>query len=81
MQNNAVHFHAKSGEGYIFLADKVIALNKLNPQIAARIVEPLTRWRRYDAERQALMRTQLQRILAEEKLSKDVYELVSKSLV
>lgn len=80
-QNNAVYFHDKTGAGYVFLTDKVITLNKLNPQIAARIVEPLTRWRRYDIERQGLMQIQLQRILAEENLSKDVYELVSKSLV
>jgi aminopeptidase N len=79
-QNNIVNFHMNTGEGYEFLADKVIVLNKLNPQIAARIVEPLTRWRRYDAKRQALMQKQLQRILAEKDLSKDVYELVSKSL-
>ena len=79
-QSNAVQFHVNTGEGYAFLAEKVLILNKLNPQIAARIVEPLTRWRRYDAQRQVLMQKQLQRILAEEQLSKDVYELVSKSL-
>ena len=79
-QNNAVHFHAVSGAGYQFLADNVIKLNHLNPQVAARMVEPLTRWRRYDAARQKLMQAQLQRILAEPNLSKDVLELVSKSL-
>ena len=77
---NLVHFHAVDGGGYEFLAEQIIQLNRQNPQIAARLLTPLTRWRRYDRVRQALMRAQLQRIAAE-KLSKDVYEVVNKSLV
>ncbi|RDE25242.1 aminopeptidase N [Motiliproteus coralliicola] len=76
---NAVQFHRADGEGYRFLADQVIALDKLNPQIASRLLTPLTRWKRYDSRRQALMRAQLERIMAGE-LSKDSYEIVSKSL-
>lgn len=79
-QANAVHFHARNGEGYRFLADQVLALNTLNPQIASRMVTGLAQWRRFDAGRQHLMKQQLQRIVATEHLSKDVYEIASKSL-
>ncbi|MGZ0077037.1 aminopeptidase N [Methylomonas sp. YC3] len=79
-QANPLHFHAINGEGYRFLADQVLALNTLNPQIASRMVTGLAQWRRYDAARQGLMKQQLQRIVATEHLSKDVYEIASKSL-
>ncbi len=81
VQANPVHFHAADGEGYRFLADHVIALNNLNPQVAARLCAALTRWRRFDAGRQKSMRAQLQRILDTSDLCRDVYEVVSKSLV
>ncbi len=77
---NLVNFHAADGSGYRFLADLVIELNALNPQIASRQMAPLTRWRKYDAARQALMKGELERILASGELSSDVYEVVSKSL-
>ncbi|WP_150292136.1 aminopeptidase N [Sphingobium estronivorans] len=73
-------FHHKSGKGYRLVADCIIALDKLNPQTAARLVPPLGRWKRFDEGRAALMRAELQRILAEAGLSKDVTEQVSKSL-
>ncbi|MGE3747562.1 MAG: aminopeptidase N C-terminal domain-containing protein, partial [Sphingomonadaceae bacterium] len=73
-------FHDKSGRGYRFLADKVIALDRLNPQTAARLVPPLGRWRRFEEKHATMMRAELQRILATPGLSKDVYEQVSKSL-
>ena len=73
-------FHHKSGKGYRLVADCVIALDKLNPQTAARLVPPLGRWRRFDEARAALMRAELQCILAQPELSKDVTEQVSKSL-
>ncbi|WP_176592311.1 aminopeptidase N [Sphingobium sp. EM0848] len=73
-------FHHKSGKGYRLVADCIIALDKLNPQTAARLVPPLGRWKRFDQGRAALMRAELQRILAEPGLSKDVTEQVSKSL-
>ena len=75
-----INFHDASGSGYRFLSKQVIELNKLNPQIAARLVTPLTRWRKYDENRQKLMLAELQRILKQEDLSKDVYEVVSKSI-
>ncbi|MFN4088386.1 MAG: aminopeptidase N [Alphaproteobacteria bacterium] len=77
---NPVRFHAKDGAGYAFLADRVIELDKLNPQVAARMVAPLRRWRKFDAGRQAKMRAELERILAVPDLSRDVFEIASKSL-
>jgi aminopeptidase N len=78
---NLINFHRADGSGYRFLADLIITLNALNPQIAARQLSPLTRWRKYAAERQQKMRAELERILASGELSTDVYEVVSKSLV
>ncbi len=77
---NTVRFHDPGGEGYAFLADQVLALDLMNPQIAARLVSAFTLWKRYDEKRKALMKTQLERILNAPKLSKDVHEIVSKSL-
>jgi aminopeptidase N len=58
----------------------VIELNALNPQVAARMLGAMTRWRRYDAGRAASMRRELERIAAQPGLSKDVYEIASRSL-
>ena len=77
---NLINFHAADGSGYRFLADLVIELNALNPQTASRQLSPLTRWRKYDSARQAMMKAELERILASGPLSSDVYEVVSKSL-
>ncbi|EJO93553.1 aminopeptidase N [Ectopseudomonas mendocina DLHK] len=77
---NLINFHRADGAGYRFLADQVITLNALNPQIASRLLAPLTRWRKYGDARQALMKAELERILASGELSSDVYEVVSKSL-
>jgi aminopeptidase N len=79
-QGNPVHFHAASGEGYDFLAEEVLALDPANPTTAARLVQPLGQWRRYDAVRQGLMRAALDRILATSGLSPNTYEIVAKSL-
>jgi aminopeptidase N len=78
--SNAVRFHDLSGGGYAFIADHVLAIDPMNPQIAARLVSAFTIWKRYDEKRQALMKKELERILVAPKLSKDVYEVVSKSL-
>ncbi len=77
---NLVNFHADDGSAYAFLADQIIRLDKLNPQIASRLTTPLTRGRKFGTKRKALMRAQLQRIADQPSLSKDVRELVSKSL-
>lgn len=75
-----VNFHAEDGSGYQLLADNIISLNTLNPQIASRLVAPLSKWRRYVDQQGQQMKQQLQRIMAQPALSKDVYEVVSKSL-
>ena len=79
-QANPLHFHAASGEGYAFLADEVLAIDAANPTTAARLVQPLGQWRRYDATRQELMRATLERILAAPGLSPNTYEMVARSL-
>ncbi|WP_372610560.1 aminopeptidase N [Halomonas sp.] len=76
---NRVNFHRPDGEGYKVLADVVIELNRLNPEIAARLVAPLTRWQRFDEVRQERMKAELERIRAE-RLSPNVYEVVEKAL-
>jgi aminopeptidase N len=73
-------FNDASGRGYRFLADMIIASDKLNPQTAARLVPPLGRWRRLEPKRSELMRTQLERIVDTRGLSRDVYEQATKSL-
>ena len=73
-------FHDASGRGYRFLADHVLAADRINPQAAAKLVPPLGRWRRFEAGRAERMRAELERIMATPGLSKDVYEQVSKSL-
>ncbi|WP_066724690.1 aminopeptidase N [Sphingomonas pituitosa] len=73
-------FHDPSGRGYRFVADQLIALDKLNPQTAAKLVPPLGRWKRFDPARAALMRGELERIVASPGLSKDMFEQATKSL-
>jgi len=77
---NAVRFHDANGEGYAFLGDRVLQIDAMNPQIAARLAAAFTMWKRYDASRQALMKAQLERILSAPGLSKDVHEIAAKSL-
>jgi aminopeptidase N len=77
---NPVRFHAADGSGYCFFADQILALDKLNPQITARLLQAMSRWRRYDSSRQKLMEEQLQRIQRQDELSKDTTEVVNKIL-
>jgi len=79
-QANQVRFHDPSGKGYRFLGDQLLRLIPLNPQVAARLLTPLTRWRRFDRQRQVLMLEQLRRIRALPDLPRDVFEIVEKSL-
>lgn len=78
--SNQRAFHGASGRGYRFLADMILAADKLNPQSAARLVPPLGRWRRFDQKRAELMKAELRRIVETPGLSKDVFEQASKSL-
>lgn len=77
---NLVAFHRRDGAGYRLLAERVIELDRRNPQVAARLLSALGRWRRFDAGRQELMRRELERVLATPGLSRDSYEIASKSL-
>jgi len=78
---NALRYHAADGSGYAFHADRILELEPVNPQVAARLLAPLGRWRRFDTGRQVKMKAALERVLAKPKLSRDVYEIASKSLV
>jgi len=78
--NNPVAFHDAEANGYAFLADRVIELDAINPQVAARLITPLTRWNRLIRSQQVLMREQLLRVSSCASVSPDVYEMVSKSL-
>ncbi len=77
---NHVRFHAADGGGYAFLADQVIALNALNPQVAARMARGFDRWKRFDERRKAHAKRELERIRDADGLSKDVAEIVTKAL-
>ena len=77
---NFIGFHLSDGSAYEFLAEKVLILDRLNPQIAARLVEPLLQWRRYTDEHAVLMRSALQKIALISELSSDLYEKVMKSI-
>jgi aminopeptidase N len=77
---NQVRFHAADGAGYAFCAEQVIALDPLNPQVAARLARAFDRWRKFDAGRQAHARAALERIRAASKLSRDTLEVVSRAL-
>lgn len=77
---NPFHFHNSDGSGYRFLGDQICKLDPVNPQVASRMVGALTHWRRFDKQRQELMKEQLERIKNQAHISKDLYEIVSKSL-
>ncbi|WP_432719935.1 aminopeptidase N [Jeongeupia wiesaeckerbachi] len=79
-QQNLQHFHALDGYGYAFAADRIIELDKLNPQIAARMASCFNRWTRLEPVRRALMRAELERITREPGLSGDTFEIASKAL-
>ncbi len=77
---NHVRFHAADGAGYAFLADQVLALNALNPQVAARMARGFDRWKKFNAVRRAHAQGQLERIRNTDGLSRDVAEIVTKAL-
>ncbi len=77
---NPVRFHEPDGRGHAFLAEQVLALDALNPQVAARLVAALNDWRRFDPSRRLSMRGQLERIASSPDLSTDVTEIVQRAL-
>ncbi len=76
---NPRHFHAADGSGYAFYTDRLIELDNINPQVAARLCAPLGKWAKYDEARADLMKASLDRILAKPDISRDLYEIASKS--
>ncbi|WP_282051828.1 aminopeptidase N [Phaeobacter inhibens] len=80
LAGNHAGFHHASGAGYQLLAENLIALDNLNPQTTARMCAAFQTWKRYDSTRQALIRVELERILATEGLSRDTHEMVSRIL-
>ena len=77
---NAAPFHAEDGSGYQFLGGILADLDKLNPQISSRMAGALIQWRRYDDKRAALMKTELEKLSTLEKISDDLFEVVSRGL-
>ncbi|MDA8786921.1 aminopeptidase N [Porticoccaceae bacterium] len=77
---NHVNFHSQDGSGYRFLTEQILALNTVNPQVAARLVTPLTKWKKFPEPNRQLMQNALQDIAKEPNLVKDLKEIVSKSL-
>ncbi len=77
---NPIRFHNQDGSGYEFFTEQVITLDKLNPQITARLIQAIARWQRYAEPNQTMMKTQLEKIISVDGLSKDSYEVVEKSL-
>jgi aminopeptidase N len=77
---NLAGFNAASGQGYRVVADQIISLNKINPQVAARIATGFRSWKLFDAPRRAAASQEMKRILAEKNLSSDVYEIISRTL-
>ena len=80
-QRNARNFHAPDGAGYQLLASQLIDLDARNPQMAARLATPLTRWQRYVPALGEVMRSVLKDLAGQPKLSRDLYEVVTKGLV
>ncbi len=77
---NPINFHRSDGAGYTFVSDRIIELDSINPQIAARLVSAFNNWKRYDQDRKIKMRKELDRIMSSPSLSTDVYEIVSNVL-
>jgi len=77
---NQLRFHAGDGSGYEFIAEQVLRVDPLNPQIAARLVSVFNNWEKFTETHKTKMNYQLQKIVKTPKLSGDVFEIVSKAL-
>jgi len=77
---NQLHFHAADGSGYAFVTEQVEALDRVNPQVAARIARNFERWRRYEPGRRTMMKEALERLASLPKLSKETGEVIGKAL-
>jgi aminopeptidase N len=77
---NHVRFHAADGSGYRFIAEQILALDAINPQVASRIARCFDRWKKFDAGRQAHAKAALEKVRSHNGLSRDVYEIVDRAL-
>ncbi len=77
---NSSAFHRSDGGGYAFAADRILALDAINPQVAARLANPFVHWRRLIPEQGGKMRAQIEKMLAGGKLSNNLNELLTTSL-
>lgn len=80
LKTSPVQFHAKSGQGYAFAGEILRELNSSNPQVASRLIDPLLKFRKYDDERQALIKKELETLKNMDNLAKDLFEKVAKAL-
>jgi aminopeptidase N len=78
---NPINFHQNSGAGYTFIADQIMTLDSINPQVAARLASCFNHWKKYEPQNQKHMKNKLEQILNVTDLSKNVYEIVSRALV
>lgn len=78
--NNPMHFHRADGQGYEFVGERILALDKINQQTAARLCSCFNLWKRYDENRQAMMKKQLETMAGQKELSRNLYEIVSRAL-
>jgi aminopeptidase N len=78
--SNQVNFHAADGAGYDLMVEQSLALDAINPQVAARMVRNLERYKRFEPRRRALMRAALERVAAAPGLSRETAEVVGKAL-
>jgi aminopeptidase N len=77
---NLAHFHSPDGLGYRFLSDSILEIDRVNPQVAARMVASFAQWKKFDEIRSDLMRLELEKILSVESLSSDTFEVVNRCL-
>ena len=77
---NHARFHAADGSGYRFIAEQIITLDALNPQVASRIARCFDRWKKFDSGRQAHAKAALETVRRHRGLSRDVYEIVARAL-
>jgi len=77
---NSAPFHQETGEGYLFIGQKIAEVDKLNPQLSSRLASSLIQWRRYDSNRASLMKAELQKLATMKPISDDLFEIVTKGL-
>jgi len=80
MVSNSTVFHQQDGAGYAFAAQKILELDAINPQVAARLANPFVHWRKLVAQQRQLMKSQVENMLTHSEISNDLNELLSTSL-